>query len=163
MQQSRLQRNQLQFRSNIMLPPNEKIITIPLRSNNFQNTIRDVGLFSGVFGIKQQERKDSRAPVLFQRINQCKDALHSNRWKKSLISLLYRRVKSQYAYAPLTYCYSKSVQNKEHSSSVTVCVCSGGVVQATVCCAELFPCVICCLTPHMANAPTPTYGPLTIH
>lgn len=33
----------------VTLQPNEKIITTPPRSDDFQNTIRDVGLFSAAF------------------------------------------------------------------------------------------------------------------
>lgn len=48
--QSHLQRKELGFGSSRTLQPNEKIVTIPLRPNNFQNTTRDMGLFSEVFG-----------------------------------------------------------------------------------------------------------------
>lgn len=42
--QSHLQRNLPQFSFSTLSLPNEKIITIPPRSNNFLNTIRDVGV-----------------------------------------------------------------------------------------------------------------------
>lgn len=108
--QSHLQRNLPQFSFSTSSLPNEKIITIPPRSNNFLNTIRDVGVHT------QPTLERNRTVLSSFGVKLIRTKALSLVTNKNLnlgVCCEWMMMNNKPATCHLTCCYSKFGENKE--------------------------------------------------